>query len=289
MDHIVKRNVYSGSAHPLPYVGAYLVRRTLQPRSIFMTIPLVPYFLRNVIGETRTQGVVVYLGRGWEDAFVPSRWLKALINHPKVIHAFVENPTIRHAKVTAMPIGMDASFLADESGRALAEIANSVSLEDKIVDRVAGSWGDFGPIRVNATKWMMSTPWCDWISTDGDYGVRQIEYWKKVSKYAFHLSPPASYRGQGPRGPMGAGDSYRTFEALVLRSIPILWVGQSALAWEGDDIPVVIVSDWSHVTPSNLTLWWDEKKHLLQGERPYLRSTYWWEKIESVLNASRGM
>eukprot|EP00929_Paragymnodinium_shiwhaense_P097761 TRINITY_DN59361_c0_g1_i2.p1 TRINITY_DN59361_c0_g1~~TRINITY_DN59361_c0_g1_i2.p1 ORF type:complete len:364 (-),score=26.97 TRINITY_DN59361_c0_g1_i2:608-1699(-) len=269
----------------LPVVGAFLVRQRRRPKSIFLSIPLLPYFLRFVLKKLPTAGVVIYMGRSWEDAVVPDSWLHTLVAQPKLKHLFIENPQQRLPKVTAMPIGMDPVFLQNESGRALQEIANTVSLQEKIVLRVASGFGVKGPVRAAAKKYMQDHPsWCDWIDTKdaGGYGVRQLEYWRQIVKYAFVLSPPAVYLGQGPRGPPVDTDSYRTTEILALRSIPILWDGPNAWAWEG--LPVVVVSDWSEIHPANLERWWQERKHLLAADQPYLRSTYWWRKVEQAIN-----
>jgi len=36
--------------------------------------------------------------------------------------------------------------------------------------------------------------------------------------------------------------------------------------------------------PENLRKWWKELKPLLEGDPPYLRSSYWWGKIEQAIN-----
>merc|ERR1712190_159360 len=107
-------------------------------------------------------------------------------------------------------------------------------------------------------EYMLASPWCDWIDTSsaGAYGVRQVEYWRQISRYAFMVSPPAVYKGEGPNGPIADTDSYRTFEALILRTIPILWRGINSKAWDG--LPVVIVSNWTEITPENMRRWWRE-------------------------------
>eukprot|EP00929_Paragymnodinium_shiwhaense_P098085 TRINITY_DN59621_c0_g1_i2.p1 TRINITY_DN59621_c0_g1~~TRINITY_DN59621_c0_g1_i2.p1 ORF type:complete len:392 (-),score=29.23 TRINITY_DN59621_c0_g1_i2:62-1237(-) len=273
----------------LPFAGAYLVRRYSPPRTMFITISCLPYFLRFVLKNVPLPGVIIYVGRGWEDAVVPDHWLRRMVELPKILHTFIENPQVPDLpRVTAMPIGMDPVFLQRPSGRRLLEIAASVPLEDKLPRAMSG-FDAKGPVREAAKKYILSSPWLDWIDTSsaGPYGTRQIAYWEYVAKYRFVISPPAVYLGMGPRGPMVDTDSYRTTETLVLRTIPILWAGPNAWAWEG--LPVVTVSDWSEVTPENMSKWWQEKKHLLEGEQPYLRSAYWWRKIEALVNATFGL
>jgi len=269
----------------LPMVGGFLVRRVAQPRTIFVTIPLLPYLIRYVLRVVSFQGVVLYVGRGWEDAVVPRSWLRTMTAHPRIRHIFAENPQIVHPGVTAMPIGMDPVFLQHPSGQRLLDLAASVPLDRKLL-RVAGGWMTAGPARVSATAYIKSKPWCDWIDTSyaGIHGERQMEYWRIVVRYAFILSPSHMYHGMGPLGGLVDTDSYRTMEGLVLRTIPILLDGPNAWPWEG--LPVVRVANWSEVTPANMRRWWRERRDLLEGDRPYLRSAYWWRKIEHVVNES---
>lgn len=267
----------------LPFVGGFLVRLRNPPRAIFITIPLLPYFVRYVM-PFLPQKVAIYVGRGFQDAVVPRQWLRELAGHPRIMHVFAENPQNRLDGVTSMPIGMDPVFLQRESSVPLSYIAGSVQLDGKIIDRVVGGHAVIGPIRRAAKDYMLSTPWCDWIVTKGEHGERQLAYWAEVVKYAFILSPPAVYHGIGPTGGLVDTDSYRTMEALILGTIPILWDGPNAWPWNG--LPVVKVTDWSQVTPANLRKWWQELRPLLEGDRPYLRSSYWWGKIERVINSS---
>ena len=118
-------------------------------RTIFITIPLLVYFVRYVLPVLPEHGAVLYLGKGWADAVVPNDWLVSLADHPKITHVFCENPQIRHSRVTPMPIGIDADSLAT-TGNELLEIADSISLDEKIVDRVVGGWSLRGPVRVEA-------------------------------------------------------------------------------------------------------------------------------------------
>lgn len=286
VDANMRETIFCGypRGRSLPYVGAFLVRQKAEPQTVFMPTQLLPYFIRHLLEPAPTPGLAIYLGRGWEDAWTPRGWLRYAARHPKVLHVFAENPRYRHPKVTAMPIGMDAHFLAHESGKALVEIASTIRLEDKMVDKVAGGWAQIGPYRRAATEFMNDKSWCDWIDTSGAYGYRNIEYWKRISRYGFVLSPPASYLGQGPRGPMGDGDSYRTFEALILGTIPILIDTQNARAWHG--LPVVIVKNWTEITQERLRTWWAEKSPQLSAGKSFLYSSYWWAKIETSVNAS---
>lgn len=70
--------------------------------------------------------------------------------------------------------------------------------------------------------------------------VPRKDSWKKILQYAFVLSPA----GNGL-------DCHRTWEALALGAIPI--VKTSPLDTLYDDLPVLIVQEWSDITPELLT------------------------------------
>ena len=69
------------------------------------------------------------------------------------------------------------------------------------------------------------------------------EYMKQMSDFKFSLSP----RGYGP-------DTYRTWEALMVGSIPIVHTSQLDSLYA--DLPIVIVDNWETITQEFL-----EKKY----------------------------
>jgi hypothetical protein len=66
--------------------------------------------------------------------------------------------------------------------------------------------------------------------------------WDRHADYAFAVSP----RGAGL-------DCHRTWEALVLRTIPI--VKHSTLLPVYGGFPVAVVRDWTEVTPKAMAAW----------------------------------
>ena len=95
-----------------------------------------------------------------------------------------------------------------------------------------------------------------------------LEYMREMAEYKFTLSP----RGLGP-------DCYRTWEALLVGSIPVLH--SCYLDELYSDLPVLYVKDWTEVTPEFLELKYREissKKYDIQK----LFMNHWFNKIESV-------
>ncbi len=98
-----------------------------------------------------------------------------------------------------------------------------------------------------------------------------LEYMKDMSRFKFTLSP----RGYGP-------DSYRTWEALLVGSIPIVRTSQLDDLYS--DLPILIVQDWSEVT---LELLERTYRHMCAKkfniEKLFME--YWTKKIMSVRDA----
>ena len=95
-----------------------------------------------------------------------------------------------------------------------------------------------------------------------------LEYMKKMAQFKFVLSP----QGMAP-------DTYRTWEALLVGTIPI--VEASHLDPLYADLPILIIQDLHEVTPAFL-----EKKYLefkaqkFNVEKLFMK--YWWKKIKDV-------
>ncbi len=101
--------------------------------------------------------------------------------------------------------------------------------------------------------------------------MRRSEVWKRKGQYAFSISP----HGNGL-------DCHRTWEDLTLGCIVI--VKTSPLDPLYKDLPVVIVKDWSEVTPENLDTWLLRYGDAFTNRtyREKLTHRYWFSKIEAI-------
>ena len=99
--------------------------------------------------------------------------------------------------------------------------------------------------------------------------------WLRHADHAFALSP----RGAGL-------DCHRTWEALVLGTIPI--VRQSTLDPVFDGLPVVSVRDWQEVTPDAMAAWQEDRQEAFTPAL-YRRLTaaHWTEQILAAAKAAR--
>lgn len=106
-----------------------------------------------------------------------------------------------------------------------------------------------------------------------------LEYLEEMAKFKFTLSPP----GYAP-------DCYRTWEALLVGSIPI--VKSSSMDSMFKDLPVLIVNDWTEITEDLLNRTY-KKFSTYKSDIAPLYIEYWAEKIKTVRddfikNMSRG-
>ena len=92
------------------------------------------------------------------------------------------------------------------------------------------------------------------------------------SHYAYVISP----HGNGL-------DCYRTWEAIHLGCIPI--VKKSSLSEAGlyDDLPVLIVHEWKHITKELLDEYYLKLSNMFKSPLPKLTIIYWKNKIDNLL------
>ena len=95
------------------------------------------------------------------------------------------------------------------------------------------------------------------------------EIWRRHADFAFEVSPS----GNGL-------DCHRTWEAILLKTIPI--VKTSPLDSIYDGLPVVIVEDWREVEQTKLTAWREQFQNAFDGPIPeQLYSKHWIERFRS--------
>ena len=96
------------------------------------------------------------------------------------------------------------------------------------------------------------------------------------SHYAYVISP----HGNGL-------DCYRTWEAIHLGCIPI--VKKSSLSEAGlyDDLPVLIVDEWKHITRQLLNEYYLKLSDMFKSPLPKLTISFWKNKIDNLLELER--
>jgi hypothetical protein len=169
------------------------------------------------------------------------------IENDKIIHMYAQNAIIKHHKLTQIPIGLDYHTLSNtnhdwgnqqtpiEQEKLLLEIKNnSKSFWEREIKCYSNFHfslnGQYCYDRHDAIKQINKN-----LVFYEPVKLTRIQSWKNQSNYAFVLSP----HGNGL-------DCHRTWEAFCLGNIPI--VKTSPLDTLYDDLPILIVVNWSDIT-----------------------------------------
>lgn len=199
---------------------------------------------------------------------------KVLIDSPKLIKWYSQNCTASHEKVFRMPIGLDY-----HSKQELTEYILPVIHENMLLEIVKNSKPFYERIIKAHANYHFRL---EYNNSDRRDALNQINRdlvyyaperterfytYEEQSKYAFIISP----HGNGL-------DCHRTYEALVLGCIPIV---KKCIIYDMlDDLPVLIVDEWSDITQELLDKTIEEfKNRVFNYDKLTLK--YWMDKIKS--------
>ncbi|APC05315.1 hypothetical protein AOC10_01615 [Polynucleobacter asymbioticus] len=247
-----------------------------RPISIYVCTDALPEFAKSVLPNIDRPFTLV---SGDSDMPVNATALGdaiALItNHPDLKNWFAQNIDCEHAKLHALPIGLD--------------------LHSKWIEPTIWGGGMILPalqelelrtILSNSLPWAQREPmaYCDWVMAleRGDRqeckdridpticvypqeSIARSQAWARQAQYAFVASPA------------GAGtDCHRTWEALSLGCVPI--VKRSEITSLFEHLPVIVVNDWSEVSKALLEAKYREMQHQT-FDFSKLLMTYWKNQI----------
>jgi hypothetical protein len=174
------------------------------------------------------------------------RRLKPLIESPKIIKWYSQNYTSNHPKIFRLPIGLDYHSDLDMQCT-LSPFQHECILKSIVKESVPFSQR---PLLCYSNFHFCAFRHKDRVDAIVDFPENLVYYerdrlerfsaYKKQSCFAFVISP----HGRGL-------DCHRTWEALILGCIPI--VKTSALDSLYEDLPVLIVNQWSDVTKELLS------------------------------------
>lgn len=204
----------------------------------------------------------------------------ALLAHPSLLRWFTKNPSIVHPKLAPIPLGPKWQYTSHqffgEDKEPILKILRTHCMtplenfrnKDKLLYFHFGQTTDdpFYTPHKGIRNQVLTICQKDFILSAGaDFE----NYLVKLGEHRFALSPP----GRGL-------DTHRTWEALMVGTIPI--VIRSPLDILYDKLPVLIVDDWSEITPEFL-----EERYLefQKGEYDFSRlyAPYWKEKIQGII------
>ena len=251
--------------------------------SIYVCSDLLKYFVNNIVPKIHNTFVLV---SGDSDLCVPIEALTQketiyLINSPYLLKWFAQNTKIQHNdKIVQMPIGLDYHTICNNPSHnwRLPEEGKLPIEQEKILQDIISNTKPFDQrilkIYVNFSKdndrfkqrksSLVIIP--KFLMEINQKFTPRTENWKKMTKYSFILSP----FGQGM-------DCHRTWEALCLGCIPIIYAPDFQKMFE--DLPVVIINDWTEVTEELLYKTIDEYK-IKKFNYEKITLEYWKNQIQ---------
>lgn len=199
------------------------------------------------------------------------------LNSDYCVHWFTQNCTLKHPKVTPIPIGMDYHTYSCMIPCTVQEDnLNQISLNAKektFHTRILKCYGNFH-FTMNGKYYTSDRYDCfnnvpKKLVYYEDKMVDRNTTWKKQTYFSFVLSPAG-----------GGYDCHRTWEALILGCIPIVKRFNIPLEELYDDLPVLIVNEWNDITEELLLKTLNDFKGR-QFNYDKLTLKYWKDKIYS--------
>lgn len=172
------------------------------------------------------------------------------LNSDNCVHWFTQNCTLKHPKVTPIPIGLDYHTFSREMPCVIQErLLNAIKekMGDKPFNqRLVKCYGNYhfnmdGKYYTSDRYDCFNNVHKNLVDYESNMVSRNIT-WVNQTNYAFVLSPAG-----------GGYDCHRTWEALILGSIPIVKRFNIPLEEVYEDLPVLIVDNWSDINEELLS------------------------------------
>ena len=179
------------------------------------------------------------------DRSIPSELLSETVQNicesPFIVKWYTQNyddNDTKYEKIHPYPIGLDLHSKNENVEDILKSLNNHrgwSQKHNKIFCDTANGWDRFGGQRKRVGEILSHNKS---IADTLESRVSQDEIWKLYSRYHFVVSPPG-----------GGWDCHRTWEILLLGSVPILKT--SPIDSMFYDLPVIILNDWDELQFSN--------------------------------------
>jgi hypothetical protein len=214
-----------------------------------------------------------YLVISW--CYGPVYSIKDCVDDPKVIAWFgqANSEAINFDKFTLVPVGLFGTNEVFENSKQLNKSFEQWKNNDKqdllyLNFKVhKGQHATLGN-REYVYNLFSDKQYCKTITLTHEWRKPFDEYMEEMSKYKFALSP------QGDQH-----EAYRHWEAMIVGSVPI--IQKSPLDKIFDDLPVIIVDDYSEISEDFLYRKYDEMKNKqYNNEKLYMK--YWMNKINQA-------
>lgn len=196
---------------------------------IFVGTHFLPTFFSNYFPQINSSFILIT----HNSDYPVSTDFNSYINDKKIIKWFAQNvDELRHPKLIPIPIGLENRYCP--GGKQIDQLETFILENRTNKDRPIFVYANFNPNthdeRTEVHQILSPRPYIVWSSRKNFF-----PYLKDLSRSIFALSP----RGNGL-------DCLRTWEALLFGAFPI--VKTSPLDSLYQDLPVVILKDWSELT-----------------------------------------
>lgn len=269
--------------------------------SVHVKADLLDEFVTHLLPVLRHPIVLV---TGDSDASGVARH-RALLDDPRIVHWFAQNCDVpdRHPRLTRIPIGLDNPVFnkfEKRLGFLLTMVLGRTPFDPSVSRNDMGDQAALQRVRANlpaparrplralctfhqnqkivaadvsnlpdrarAQRDLAGNPLCHFVPRR----LKQRACWEGHGAFAFEVSP----QGNGL-------DCFRTWEALLLGTIPIVRHSALDLLFQDERLPVVIVESWQEITADNLARWRVEHQPILGARVDEILSLdYWIRKIK---------
>lgn len=256
----------------------------VKKNSVIISMPDTSHTLKNILDKLDTQVILLFIDHNTQSLCLSNNNKYLLADHKNVKRIFSENWYDKpHPRVIQIPIGISYRdtykkhlhemlkeieyTMIDNRDKPLRVLCNS---HKKTYPKPMSGYRDDRQIMIDM---LQDSSIVDFCNDKHDFtGDSIVNTWKKHKDYAFELSPS----GNGL-------DCHRTYEAIILNTIPIVRSNTLDPIYKLHDLPVVIVDEWSEVTPENLQIWHDKHKHNFGSlTKDKIKIDYWKELIYSM-------
>jgi hypothetical protein len=254
--------------------------------TIYINSPNLNYFIRHIQNKLENNYILV---SGGDDHTIPysiSNY-KKILNDKKCIKWYSQNCIAIHPKLECIPIGLDYHTLSYPEKTNISNRTEISSVEqEKELISIKNNFMHLQKTKIKAIANFQHNNMNTLLGNKSRTNRKQAyntlknkdcivwlpkqsrkEFWTECNKYAFVVSP------------FGNGiDCHRTWEALVLGRIPIVFKHEINTVFE--KLPVVIVDDWNKISTQFLK---NEFDKIIKNWDTYdferLTLHYWVKKI----------
>lgn len=246
-------NPKSSCNNDIMYLGKMLTSgKMFNGMSIYVCSDLLRFFVLQILPKINNTFVLL---SGDSDMCVPKEALTnsesaSLINNPFLLKWFAQNTQIqRHEKIFQLPIGLDYHTISndpnynwktDGEGHLPKDqegiLINLRQQMKPFYERAPIIYVNFTPIndKFGQRKTAFEQIPSELLSINQSF-TKRTQNWNNITQNTFVLSP------------FGMGmDCHRTWEALCLGAVPIVKAPNFQKMFE--DLPVLIVNEWSEIT-----------------------------------------